>query len=143
MLDLDHTLLNSARYAEVHPALHAQLEQRCAWEAKALPEQERLLFPLEEIKVAARGGDCAALFAGHCSVVRNCSILMQVLRRRLGDGCAMHTPLGERAALSWESDACAALQMWTKLRPGVRQFLQTAAQHYELWIHTNGMQPLG
>ena len=30
------------------------------------------------------------------------------------------------------------LQMWTKLRPNVRQFLQTAAQFYELWIHTNG-----
>ncbi len=29
--------------------------------------------------------------------------------------------------------------MWTKLRPGVRQFLKKAAQSYELWIHTNGV----
>ncbi len=28
--------------------------------------------------------------------------------------------------------------MWTKLRPGVRAFLAAAAQHFELWIHTNG-----
>ena len=28
--------------------------------------------------------------------------------------------------------------MWTKLRPGVRPFLAAAAQHFELWIHTNG-----
>ena len=28
--------------------------------------------------------------------------------------------------------------MWTKLRPGVREFLTAAAQYFELWIHTNG-----
>ncbi|GAB4817569.1 hypothetical protein N2152v2_004615 [Parachlorella kessleri] len=79
VLDLDHTLLNSARYAEVGPELHDRLERRCAAEEQAgIPEMDRLLFRLDEIK------------------------------------------------------------MWTKLRPNVRQFLQTAAQYYELWIHTNG-----
>jgi RNA polymerase II C-terminal domain phosphatase-like 3/4 len=29
-------------------------------------------------------------------------------------------------------------QMFTKLRPGVRRFLREAAEHFELWIHTNG-----
>ena len=28
--------------------------------------------------------------------------------------------------------------MWTKLRPGVRDFLAAAALLFELWIHTNG-----
>ena len=28
--------------------------------------------------------------------------------------------------------------MWTKLRPGIREFLSAAAQSFELWIHTNG-----
>jgi TFIIF-interacting CTD phosphatase-like protein len=30
------------------------------------------------------------------------------------------------------------IQMYTKLRPGVREFLRKAAPHWELWIHTNG-----
>jgi RNA polymerase II C-terminal domain phosphatase-like 3/4 len=30
------------------------------------------------------------------------------------------------------------LGMWTKLRPGVRDFLRRAHEKYELWIHTNG-----
>ncbi len=28
--------------------------------------------------------------------------------------------------------------MWTKLRPGVFEFLHNLAPHYELWVHTNG-----
>lgn len=28
--------------------------------------------------------------------------------------------------------------MWTKLRPGVREFLRRAADNFELWIHTAG-----
>jgi hypothetical protein len=31
--------------------------------------------------------------------------------------------------------------MWTKLRPGVRDFLRRAAQHFELWIYTAGSKP--
>ena len=30
------------------------------------------------------------------------------------------------------------LQMWTKLRPGVREFLEAAHQRYELHIYTMG-----
>eukprot|EP00884_Botryococcus_braunii_P005692 jgi/Botrbrau1/15123/Bobra.0283s0002.1 len=30
------------------------------------------------------------------------------------------------------------IQMYTKLRPGAREFLRKAAPHWELWIHTNG-----
>ena len=30
------------------------------------------------------------------------------------------------------------IQMWTKLRPGVRTFLAQAKRYFELWIHTNG-----
>jgi TFIIF-interacting CTD phosphatase-like protein len=28
--------------------------------------------------------------------------------------------------------------MWTKLRPGVRDFLRRAAERFELWIYTAG-----
>jgi TFIIF-interacting CTD phosphatase-like protein len=28
--------------------------------------------------------------------------------------------------------------MWTKLRPGVREFLRRAAERFELWIYTAG-----
>jgi hypothetical protein len=31
--------------------------------------------------------------------------------------------------------------MWTKLRPGVREFLRQAAEHFELWIYTAGSKP--
>lgn len=31
--------------------------------------------------------------------------------------------------------------MWTKLRPGVREFLRRAAERFELWIYTAGSKP--
>lgn len=78
MLDLDHTLINSARFSEVDPEHEAMLRSHQANEALRLPEERRELFRLDRI------------------------------------------------------------QMWTKLRPAVRQFLETAHEHFELWIHTNG-----
>lgn len=30
------------------------------------------------------------------------------------------------------------MQMYTKLRPGIREFLRRTAEKFELWIHTNG-----
>lgn len=32
----------------------------------------------------------------------------------------------------------ARVSMWTKLRPGVREFLRRAAELFELWIYTAG-----
>jgi hypothetical protein len=55
VLDLDHTLLNSATFAEVGPALHEQLEARAASEAATLPEDKRLLFRMDAIKVSLAG----------------------------------------------------------------------------------------
>ncbi len=59
--------------------------------------------------------------------------------------------LAERLQEQLTSEAAAGLEasqrglhamdrigMWTKLRPGVREFLAAAAQSFELWIHTNG-----
>ena len=83
VLDLDHTLINSARFTEVEPEHEAQLRSHLANDALRLPEEERQLFRLERI------------------------------------------------------------QMWTKLRPAVRHFLETAHQHFELWIHTNGNRCCG
>ena len=78
MLDLDHTLINSARFMEVDPEHDAMLRHHMAAEANRLPEEQRELFRVERI------------------------------------------------------------QMWTKLRPAVRQFLEAAHEKFELWIHTNG-----
>lgn len=78
VLDLDHTLINSARFTEVEPEHEALLRSHLTNDAVRLPEEKRELFRLERI------------------------------------------------------------QMWTKLRPAVRHFLETAHQHFELWIHTNG-----
>jgi hypothetical protein len=50
VLDLDHTLLNSALFTHVDPGLHAWLEARAA-DAQARPPEERLIFKLEGIKV--------------------------------------------------------------------------------------------
>lgn len=78
MLDLDHTLVNSARFGEVEPDLAARLEARLAADAGRTTPRERQLHRLP----------------------------------RIG--------------------------MWTKLRPGAREFLEAAAELFELWIHTNG-----
>lgn len=79
MLDLDHTLVNSAKFSEViEPALAQTLQRRVEEEGAALAAEQRLLFALPQIG------------------------------------------------------------MWTKLRPGVREFLSSADEFFELWIHTNG-----
>jgi hypothetical protein len=51
VLDLDHTLLNSATFAEVGTALHEALEARAANEAATLPPEQRLLHRMDNIKV--------------------------------------------------------------------------------------------
>lgn len=51
VLDLDHTLLNSATFSEVGPAVHAALEAQAAHEVATLPAGQRLLFRLDAIKM--------------------------------------------------------------------------------------------
>ena len=46
---------------------------------------------------------------------------------------ATSLPAEERSLL-----ALTQIGMWTKLRPGVRAFLDGVAEFFELWIHTNG-----
>lgn len=77
VLDLDHTLVNSARFSEVAPEHATLLESRYEREL-ALPQHQRELFRVSK------------------------------------------------------------LGMWTKLRPGLREFLRRAHEHFELWIHTAG-----
>lgn len=79
VLDLDHTLVNSALFSEVEPEAERLLAQRLATEGSSGGGgQQQELYKLD----------------------------------RLG--------------------------MWTKLRPGVRDFLRRAHDRYELWIHTHG-----
>lgn len=134
VLDLDHTLLNSATFAEVGPALHEALDVRAASEAAMLPPDQRLLFRLDAIKVggpAARLPGSLDLPASPCAVHTGSALRV-----------APCPPLAARltsplAGRRW------CLQMWTKLRPGVHSFLLGAARYYQLWIHTNGAHPAG
>ncbi|KAG1672556.1 hypothetical protein FOA52_010656 [Chlamydomonas sp. UWO 241] len=80
VLDLDHTLVNSARLTEVSPDTEALLLTR---------------------------------------------------KRTETDAAKNHDLAPELFRLN-------TLGMWTKLRPGVREFLRRAAEKFELWIHTNG-----
>lgn len=82
ILDLDHTLVNSARFSEVDEATARLLEEAVQRQALQQPDQH-LLYRLPHIG------------------------------------------------------------MWTKLRPGVRLFLQRATQFFQLWIHTNGNRCVG
>lgn len=84
VLDLDHTLLNSARFQEVDN-FEESLQQRLAAEHRQLATADSNAAPMR----------------------------------------------GELFRLD-------ALGMWTKLRPGVHQFLQRASPLFEFWIHTNG-----
>jgi hypothetical protein len=78
VLDLDHTLLNSARFSELSSSTELSLQNRLAHETQSIPAGQRELYRLPKVG------------------------------------------------------------MWTKLRPGVREFLQRASEKFELWIHTNG-----
>ncbi|KAF6256557.1 HAD-like domain-containing protein [Scenedesmus sp. NREL 46B-D3] len=77
VLDLDHTLVNSAKFSEVDADWEYRLEQLAA-EQLSRPKESRDLHRL------------------------------------------------------------ARVAMWTKLRPGVREFLRRAAERFELWIYTAG-----
>eukprot|EP00775_Hariotina_reticulata_P011392 gene11392-11540_t len=77
VLDLDHTLVNSAKFSEVDAEWEYKLEHLAA-DQLSRPKEERDLH-------------------------------------RLG-----------------------RVGMWTKLRPGVRDFLKRAAERFELWIYTAG-----
>ena len=78
VLDLDHTLVNSARISEVSLEDRARLARWARCEGTKWQPAQHTLFYVE----------------------------------RTG--------------------------MWTKLRPGVRDFLSALADKFQLWIHTNG-----
>eukprot|EP00798_Chlamydomonas_sp_ICE-L_P030050 gene30050-35021_t len=78
VLDLDHTLMNTARFGVLSSELVQVLTQQMAAEAEMLPEASAELYRLDQ------------------------------------------------------------LNMWAKLRPGVREFLARAKDRFELWVHSNG-----
>jgi hypothetical protein len=51
------------------------------------------------------------------------------------DACALQL---SRPKESRDLHRLARVAMWTKLRPGVREFLRRAAERFELWIYTAG-----
>jgi hypothetical protein len=65
VLDLDHTLLNSATFGEVGPVLHQTLELRATTEAETLPQHERLLFRMDGIKVSQLGSSWQCVQHAH------------------------------------------------------------------------------
>ena len=80
----------------------------------------------------------------HCFMVKHC-ILPEFRKRAYLAAASLHfvhvicsiprtiRPTAERSLFKLEH-----IQMWTKLRPGVRTFLAQAMRYFELWIHTNG-----
>ena len=133
VLDLDHTLLNSAMFGEVEAPLGAQLEARAVAEAAALPPSERLLYRMDDIKVCA----CVCVCMGVCvhGWVRGGGGWSAA--QGLGSAC-LACARARADAPARPLLASAARQMWTKLRPGVREFLAKASRYYQMWIHTNG-----
>lgn len=80
----------------------------------------------------------------HCRVTQDHTLVNSVkfseLQPPLGDkllamqsATASDLPESERRLHQLHSIA-----MWTKLRPGLRSFLQRMSSLFELWIHTNG-----
>jgi hypothetical protein len=51
---------------------------------------------------------------------------------------ALHHAQLSRPRESRDLHRLVRLGMWTKLRPGVREFLRRAAARFELWVYTAG-----
>lgn len=68
------------------------------------------------------------------------SVKFSEVKPALGVKLAAHLEAGARDPPGSERrlHQLHAIQMWTKLRPGVRAFLAAMAPLFELWIHTNG-----
>lgn len=93
VLDLDHTLLNSATFAEVGPTLHDSLKARAASEAATLPEDQRLLFRIDGIKVSRPVG-VRACFSSLPFFLSTCTALGSEADGRVGCGtCPGGIPL--------------------------------------------------
>ena len=147
VLDLDHTLLNSARFTEVD-ASHTEVMRPVALLTHRPP-----LVPLPVVMMASFVGCLQHIVQPLHLTGRHAWDLVHgwhaakfrrtVLAGRRKGGCAQELlarlrsdarlPEGQRGLFRLDH-----IGMWTKLRPGVRDFLAAAAPLFEMWIHTNG-----
>lgn len=116
VLDLDHTLLNSTRFQDLPSEGGRALGSLC---------------------VATRAGGPAQARPGGRAQFR------LAVRRRPSPAPptaeqVLHTQLKAQPTDAPLLFCLPHMHMWTKLRPGVRQFLETARQHFELHIYTMG-----
>lgn len=82
-------------------------------------------------------------WVGACVCVLGLSLFLSFPTQGASAGWLVRWRVHERWQPADAAAAPARLQMWTKLRPGVREFLARASQYFQLWIHTNGGQQRG
>lgn len=123
VLDLDHTLLHSVTFGELKSSMLNSLHDRAEAERQR-PVEEQMLIRLDDIQV--RWCECVSRdwTCGH----------PRPSRPLFPSFWYVHIPL------PLHSPHKCTVQMFTKLRPGVRDFLRQASEKFEMWIHTNGME---
>ena len=126
VLDLDHTLINSAHFPEVDAPTLAALQERLAAEASSVNGQAVAQHKLGHQQIR----DTSA-----SAVVRQVSAAGGRAHNSATTCCAcMQAALPEKSRTLYHLPQ---ISMWTKLRPGARTFLAQAASMFQLWIHTN------
>ena len=122
MLDLDHTLLNSATYNELDQESGNKLEELHAKERAGNSDS---LPPSAAHCAETEGADAAGGDGGGSSAESGGGG---------GGSSSSHEASGAKPLLHHLHH----IHMWTKLRPHVHAFLQKASTMYELYVYTMG-----
>ena len=131
MLDLDHTLINSAHFPEVDAPTLAALQERLAAEASPMDAHAVAWHKLWDQQIR----DICAF-----AVMHKVSAAGSMAQNSATTCCAcMQAVLPEKSRTLYHLPQ---ISMWTKLRPGARTFLAQAASMFQLWIHTNSARCL-
>ena len=130
VLDLDHTLLNSATYTEIDMGTRMALE---AWEAA-----EKFDADAAAAAAGGDGADAAATDAAPDAAPDAPAAAVPVAAADAPPGAAADAAAGATAAAAPSSARppllyhLSSICMWTKLRPFTHEFLRAASKMYEL-----------
>jgi hypothetical protein len=134
VLDLDHTLVNSAKFGEIEPDVEYILQDLLAQQVRGggvlVWVRACLALGLQRVmqRAAALGlRRDAPPAAGSSYPLPNPHTLPTLPR-----------PPSQVGTPDQELFRLPRVSMWTKLRPGVRDMLRHASERFELWIHTAG-----
>ena len=131
VLDLDHTLLNSAMYSELNQEQGEKLE---AWHDKV-----RGIGIGGEKEAGASAEEGAAAASGEASGAAAGSSSSGAAAGASGDGDGDGDGVdGEDGTPKPMLHHLRHIFMWTKLRPYVHEFLKAASERYELYVYTMG-----